>query len=40
MSTAIIRGVVRCFNLIFKGDKEFRSLVLISASKGRAEIRR
>jgi hypothetical protein len=40
MSTAIIRGVVRCFNLIFEGDEEFRSLVLMSAGEGRAEIRR
>jgi hypothetical protein len=38
MSTAIVRGVVRCFNSISEGDEESGSSMLMSAGKGRAEI--
>jgi hypothetical protein len=38
MSTAIIRGVVRCFTLIFEGDEEPGLSMLMSAGSGRAEI--
>jgi hypothetical protein len=31
MSTAIVRLVERCFNLIAEGDEEFGSLMLMSA---------
>ena len=38
ISTAIIRAVERCFNLISEGDKEFGSSMLMTAGSGRAEI--
>ena len=38
MSIAIIRAEERCFSVISKGDEEFRSSMLITASKGRVEI--
>ena len=38
MSTVIIRAEERCFGVISKGDEEFRSSMLISAGKGRAEV--
>jgi hypothetical protein len=40
MSTAIIRAEEICLSFISEGDEEFRSLVLMSAGEGRAEIRR
>jgi hypothetical protein len=38
MSTTVIRAIGRCFNLISEGGKKFRSSMLISAGKGRAEM--
>lgn len=38
MSTVITRTMERCFSLVSKGDKEFRSSMLMSAGSGRVEI--
>jgi hypothetical protein len=38
MSTAVIRVEEGCFSVIYEGDEEFGSLMLMSTGKGRAEI--
>jgi hypothetical protein len=38
MSTTVIRAIGRCFNSISEGGKKFRSSMLISDGKGRAEM--
>jgi hypothetical protein len=38
MSTTVIGAIGMCFSLISKGGKKFRSSMLRSAGKGRAEM--
>jgi hypothetical protein len=38
MNIAIVRDMVRCFNLISEGDEESGLSMLMSVGSGRAEI--